>query len=82
MTWLLMSGVIIIAAQSPYFVRNFLKDYKRWKKYPKKKVANMFSNLKKQGFIKVENRGQQIYIRLTEEGKKKAGMFQVDNLKI
>ena len=82
LTWLLIAGAVYIAASSPYFVRNLLKNYQKWKRYPKKKVYDTFYSLRKQGCIKIEKRGQQIYISLTEKGKKKAGMFQIDNLKI
>lgn len=82
MKGLLTSGAIIIAAQSPYFIRNVLKEYKNWKKYPKKKVADTFSNLRKQGYIEIERENKQIYIRLTEEGKKRAGMYQIGALEI
>jgi len=51
----LISGAICIAANSPYFVLNILKNIKSLKKY---------------------------YISLTSEGKKKAGRFQIDSLKI
>lgn len=79
---LFATGVIIIAAKSPYVVRNFLRAYKDWEKYPAKKVTNTFANLKRQGFIEIQRQGPQIYIKLTEEGKKKAGMFQISSLKI
>lgn len=79
---LLISGTIIIAAQSPYFIRNLLKNYKNWNKYPKKKIHDTFSVLKRGGFIETEKVGGQIYIRLTEEGKKKAGMYQIGTLEI
>jgi DNA-binding transcriptional regulator PaaX len=82
MKLLLMAGVLVIAAQSPYAVRSFLKAYKNWRKYSAKKITDTFANLKRQGFIEIERRGPQIYIRLTQEGRKKAGMFQIDSLKI
>lgn len=79
---LLASGTIVVAAQSPCFVRNFLKSYGSWNKYPGKKVSDTFSNLRRQGFIDIDRRGLQIYIRLTKEGRKKAGRLQIDSLKI
>ncbi len=82
MKWLLISGTIAIAAQSPYFIVNLLKNYRTWKKYPKKKVGDTFSNLRKQGSLEIERKANQIYIRLTEEGRKRAGMFQINSLKI
>lgn len=45
-------------------------------------LSNAFYKLKKRGFIKVTRRNKQIYISLTKEGKKKAGKYQIDNLKI
>jgi hypothetical protein len=80
--WLAIGGVIAIAASSPYFIRNLLSNYKKLRKYPKKKVKDTFYNLKKQGLIEIKKRNHQIYITLTEEGKRKAGIFQLNDLKI
>lgn len=82
MKCLLLSGTIIIAVQSPYFLRSFLKNYKNWNKYPRKKVSDTFSNLRRQGLLEIEKNVNQIYIRLTKEGKKRAGMFQINSLEI
>ncbi len=82
LTWLAIAGTIYIAAGSPYFVRNLLNSYERWKKYPRKKVRDTFYNLKRQGLIEIKQEGHQIYVDLTKDGKRKAGMFQIDNLKI
>lgn len=79
---LLLSGAIMIAATSPYFLVNLLRSYRQWKKYQKRKIHDAFSYLKKNGYIRIEKRSHQIYISLTEKGKKKAGRFQIDNLKI
>jgi len=81
-SWLAIAGVICIAASSPYFIRSLLNNYKKWKKYPKKKVGDTFYNLKRQGLIEIKKKGYQIYISLTEEGKRKAGIFQIDKFKI
>ena len=79
---LLLGGAIMIAATSPYFLVNLLRGYRRWKKYQKRKIYDAFSYLKKGGYIRIEERNRQIYISLTEKGKKKAGRFQIDNLEI
>lgn len=81
-SWLAIAGAIYIAAGSPYFIRNLLSSYKRWQKYPKKKVQDTFYNLRRQGLIEIKKKGRQIYIALTKEGKKKAGIFQINSLKI
>lgn len=82
---LAITGAIFIAASSPYFVLNLQKGIKKWlkqKRYSKKKVYNTFYRLMKEGCINIEKRGQQIYISLTEKGKRKAGWLQIDALKI
>ena len=80
--WLLMTGAVYLAASSPYFARNLWREYERWKKYPKKRVSDTFYNLKKQGLIEIKKQGPQIYINLTEEGKKKASFLQINDLRI
>jgi len=81
-TWLFVGGAVTIAATSPYFVQNILRGYQRWQKYPKRKVSDAFSRLKRDGFIEIEKKNHQIYISLTPEGRKRAGIFQIDKLKI
>jgi hypothetical protein len=80
--WLFVAESVAIAATSPYFLRNLLRGFRNSKKYPKKKVYDTFYYLRKHGFIEIAQRGHQIYISLTKEGKKKAGLFQIDSLKI
>lgn len=82
LAWLGLAGTISIAVTSPYFLINLCRGYQRWGKYKGKKVSDAFYRLRKSGDIKIEKRGQQIYISLTKKGKKKAGWFQVDDLKI
>ena len=78
----LMSSLIMIAATSPYFLVNLLKAYPKWKRFSRKKVYNTFYKLRRRGLIKMEKKNQQIYISLTKEGRKKAGIYQIDSLKI
>lgn len=82
-TWLLIGGTVAIASTSPYFVPNLIKAYeKKWNKYPKKKVSDTFSRLRREGLIEITTVNHQIYISLTPEGRKKAGIMQIDKLKI
>lgn len=82
LSWLAIGGMVYIAASSPYFVHNLLKSYRKRKRYPKKKVIDTFYNLKRQGLIEIGTKNHQIYIRLTEKGKRKAGWMQIDSLEI
>lgn len=79
---LIVSGAIIIAANSPYFLQNIIRRYEKWKKYPKHRISDTFYRLKRQGLIDIKTINRQIYISLTNEGRKKAGIFQIDQLKI
>lgn len=83
LSWLLIAGaVVVISAVSPSFIANILLKYRKLKKYPKKRVASTFSYLRKRGLLNIEKKDHQIYISLTNEGRKKAGMFQINSLGI
>ena len=79
---LIIGGMIAVAATSPFFIVNLIKGLKGLKKYPNKKVYDNFYKLKKQGLVDFYEKNNQIYISLTEKGKKKAGWMQIDALKI
>ncbi|MDI6591872.1 MAG: hypothetical protein QME61_02985 [Patescibacteria group bacterium] len=85
---LLIAGAIYVAASSPYFAfylsRNLWKALGK-KKLPKKKDSrfkNAFYYLKNRGYLDIQKRDHQIYIALTDQGRKKAGKYLIDDLKI
>ena len=80
--WLMMAGAVSVAATSPCFGVNLWRGFKKKRRYNKKNVYNTFYRLKKQDYLNIEQKGHQVYISLTEEGKKKAGWFQINDLKI
>lgn len=82
MKFFLVAGAVSVAATSPFFLTNFIKSYKKFRKYPKKKLYSAFYNLRKSGDIEIKKEGKQIYIGLSDKGKKKAGIFQIDALEI
>jgi len=84
---LLISGVICISGNSPYFALGLIKYLKKYglrelRKDERKKFSNTFSYLKKNNLISIEKKNKQIYISLTEQGKKKAKQFQINELEI
>lgn len=79
---ILISGAVAFAATSPYFLTNMLRACKHLKKYPKQRVANTFARLRREGLIEIQRNNHQIYIKLTPEGKKKAGIYQINSLSI
>lgn len=80
--YLLLSGVILIAASSPYFASNLIRHIRKFKPKDKQKVNSAFQYLRKSGLIKVEKDGFDVRVSLTEKGKKKAGKYQINDLKI
>jgi len=86
---LLITGGIAVASTSPFFMSRLLpkiikyaKYRMKQKAYEKKRFYNAFYKLRKQGYVKMEYRGKQLYISLTKEGRKWAGKYQIDDLKI
>jgi CRISPR/Cas system-associated endoribonuclease Cas2 len=55
-------------------------DYKKTAKQDRRKFQNKFYYLRKKGLIDFEYRGNQVYVSLTDEGKKKAGKYKIDDL--
>ncbi|MBU4351210.1 hypothetical protein L6250_01625 [Candidatus Parcubacteria bacterium] len=80
--WLMIAGAIYIAASSPRFASSFVRKYQKQKKYSRKKIYDAFYQLRRRGLIEIKTEGNQIYINLTEEGRRKAGYFQINDLKI
>jgi DNA-binding transcriptional regulator PaaX len=52
------------------------------KEFPKEKIQSAFYYLRSKGLVDIEYRGRQMYIALTEKGVKKAGKYQINDLKI
>jgi hypothetical protein len=85
---LLITGGVAIAATSPQFLYRILPaitkltaaEIRKRKKI--KEYKRSFDYLKKQSMIYFENRNSQIYISLTPKGKKQAGKYGIDDLKI
>ncbi len=85
LTALMLTGAICIAATSPYFGVNLMRAFKYRRKYGekrKKTIYNTFYRLKREGYIDFNINNHQLYINLTDEGRKKAGRFQIDALEI
>lgn len=80
--YLLSAGAIYAAAASPYFVLNLTKNISRKKDKNRRKATNTFYYLKRRGFIETQRMGHDIQISLTNEGKKLAEKYQIDDLEI
>ncbi len=80
--YLLVSGLIFIAASSPYFVFNLSRSVFKNRKIVRKKFTSSFWYLKKKGLLQLKRQGHDVCIFLTKDGKKKAGKYQIDDLYI
>lgn len=87
--YLLTAGLVAVAATNPRFgssiLRAAIREHNRqnwFKKNNRENFYSAFSYLRKKGLIHVEYKGQQMYFSLTDEGRKRAGRYKVDDLKI
>jgi len=84
---LLISGGVAVATTSPRFLYNIfpklfkITTSKIMKKRKEQKYNRSFYYLKSKDMISFEDRGGQLYISLTEKGKKQAGKYKIDDLK-
>ena len=84
----LITGAVVIASTSPYFVPMVLPKlfkaakYKLNNKKKEKSFRNSFYYLRRSGMINVEYLGRQLHVSLTEEGRKLAGKYCFDDLEI
>ena len=84
---LMMTGAIAVAATSPYFLVNMLKQISRNRKYlakefEKRKIKNAFNKLKENRLIILEEDNGKFTVELTEQGKRKVKELQIDDLTI
>lgn len=79
---LLVGGAFVLAAQSPYFWLNLYKEMFFGKKFRSTQVRDAFRYLCKKKLIYIEKHNKQMYIRLTQEGEREAGKFQINKLKV
>lgn len=81
-TWLMIGGIVAVVATSPYFIQGLVRAFPRWKRYKSKQLSNVFYRLKREGYITIERRDYDIFLSLTKEGRKKAGRFQINDLRV
>lgn len=86
LVFLLLTGMVAVAATSPFFLYNLakllLKDRRFRFSGDEKKVRDAFSYLKRKGFIMIEKDGHDIKMNLTKKGEKLARKYQIDDMSI
>lgn len=79
---LLVGGAFVLAGQSVYFWLNLYKAFFQDKKFRSTQIRDAFRYLEKSQCIVIEKHNRQVYIRLTPQGEKEAGKYQINTLKI
>lgn len=69
------ANAICVGADSPFLAANFYKNRDR-------RFRNAFYYLKKRGYLNFEKKNHQIYMSLTEAGKRVAGKCSIDDINI
>ena len=82
-----ITGAVMIAATSPYFLLNISREILRNKKYFKKKfderkIARLVERLKRNRLIILNEESGKFKVELTEKGKRKVKEIHLDNLEI
>ncbi|OHA66709.1 MAG: hypothetical protein A3C82_00605 [Candidatus Wildermuthbacteria bacterium RIFCSPHIGHO2_02_FULL_47_12] len=82
--WLITGSAVVLAASSPYFIRNIMSglEKRNRKPYSNKKAYDTFYRLQKEGCINFARQKNQLYVSLTEKGKRRAGVYQINDLQL
>ncbi len=81
--YLFVAGIITIAASSPYFSMRVIKAVSRKNTAVKRqKAKNALAYLRRKRLVEIRKSGHDIEVRLTKEGRKHAGKYQIDDLSI
>ena len=78
-----LSGMVVVAMSSPYFGLGVLKgiknynDKKTWRKF-----YNSLHYLKRRGYVKINNHGDQLNVVLTKNGKKIFETVNIETMEI
>jgi len=85
--YLAITGAVLIAATSPYFLLNLARFIIRNRKYIKKKlderkIARALERLRKNRLIIITEKDGKFKVELTEKGKRKVKEIQFENMKI
>ncbi|MES2087603.1 MAG: hypothetical protein V4467_01275 [Patescibacteria group bacterium] len=76
---LLVAGAVTLVLSNPHAVQKLLQGIR--KEFNEKKVRNTFYYLRRLGFIHYEETHGQVYISLTQEGKRVAAQYNFYNKK-
>lgn len=82
LAYLILAGMVTIAATSPFFLHRLIKIIFKSSKYNNKKISNAFNYLRRSGMIEIVKDGHDIKIIPTEKGIKAHKRYKILELKI
>lgn len=78
------TGPIILSSlflpNAPKMLRPLIKLHKNWNKIKRQRIYEAIRRLNKKRLIELEQRGNELYIKIAENGKKLIKNFDYDNL--
>lgn len=80
--YLLFAGMLVASGGGPALGMRLSKQIFRGKRVSRKQSYDMFRYLRRKGLLELGHKGHDIVIKLTKEGKRRAGKYQIDDLTI
>jgi len=82
-----VAGVIAVATIAPNALKLFksvpaLRKSLRRSNHPTEKIAKVFYYLKRKGYVRLLHKGDEVFVELTQAGKKRLLKVNLENLKI
>ncbi len=81
-----VAGPIILASlflpNAPQILKPLIKWHKNWSKIKRKRVYEAIRRLNQKRLIELKQRGDELYIEITENGKKLIKNFDYDNIEL
>ena len=80
------AGPIILASlflpNAPLMLKPLIKWHKNWNKIKRQRIYEAIRRLNKKRLIELEQNGNELYLKITENGKKLIKNFDYDNIKL
>ena len=79
---MLLTGALIVSGGGPYLGMYLTRKIFQEKRPSRKQRYDTFRYLRRKGLVELRQEGHDVALKLTKEGKKRAGKYQIDDLAI
>ncbi|KKQ91408.1 MAG: Transcriptional regulator, PaaX family [Candidatus Azambacteria bacterium GW2011_GWA2_39_10] len=80
------AGPIILASlflpNAPQMLKPLLKLHRNWNKIKRQRIYEAIGRLNKKRLVELDQRGNELYLKITENGKKLIKNFDYDNIEL